>query len=52
MKIIEYMQEHYRGYNGTDPEIGWYMCVPMKVIAEELGMTIDELGEKTWYREH
>ena len=49
MRIIEYMQEHYKRYNGTDPKIGWYMCIPMKVIAKELGMTIDELGEQTWY---
>jgi hypothetical protein len=49
MKIIEFMRKHYKGYNGMSKDIGWYMCVPMKVIAEQLGMTVDELGEQTWY---
>jgi len=48
-KIIEFMREHYKGYNGMSKDIGWYMCVPMKVIAEQFGMTVDELGEQTWY---
>jgi hypothetical protein len=48
-KIIEFMREHYKGYNGNSPEIGWYMCIPMKVIAETFDMTLDELGEQTWY---
>ena len=48
-KLIEFMRENYKGYNGTSREIGWYMCIPMKVIAETFGMTLDELGEQTWY---
>lgn len=48
-KIIEFMREHYKGYNGNDSKIGWYMCIPMRVIAETLDMTMDELGEQTWY---
>jgi hypothetical protein len=49
MKIIEFMRKHYKEYNGMSKDIGWYMCVPMNVIAEQLGMTVDELGEQTWY---
>jgi len=49
MKIIEFMRKHYKGYNGMSKDIGWYRCVPMNVIAEQLGMTMDELGEQTWY---
>lgn len=47
--IIEFMRENYKSYNGMNQNIGWYMCVPMKVIAETFGMTLDELGEQTWY---
>tara|TARA_X000001388_G_scaffold7842_1_gene4806 strand:- start:354 stop:524 length:171 start_codon:yes stop_codon:yes gene_type:complete len=47
--IIEFMRENYKGYNGSSREIGWYMCIPMKVIAETFGITLDELGEQTWY---
>ena len=47
--IIEFMRENYKGYNGANREIGWYMCIPMQVIAETFGMTLDELGEQTWY---
>ena len=47
--IIEFMRENYKGYNGSSRDIGWYMCVPMTVIAKSLGMTLDELGEQTWY---
>jgi hypothetical protein len=47
--MIEFMRENYKGYNGFNREIGWYMCIPMRVIAETLGMTLDELGEQTWY---
>ena len=49
MEIIEFMREHYKSYNGMSKDIGWYMCVPMNVIAKQLGMTVDELGEQTWY---
>ena len=48
-KIIEFMREHCKGYNGNDPKIGWYMCIPMKVIAETFDMSLDELVEQTWY---
>jgi len=48
MEIIEFMREHYYSYNGICKDIGWYMCVPMNVIAKQLGMTVDELGEQTW----
>lgn len=48
-EIIEFMRKHYKGYNGQSREIGWYMCIPMNVIAKQLGMTVDELGEQTWY---
>ena len=41
--IIEFMRENYNGYNGSSREIGWYMCIPMKVIAEAFEMTLDEL---------
>ena len=47
--IIEFMRENYKDYNGSSRDIGWYMCVPMTVIAKSLGMTLDELGEQTWY---
>ena len=48
-KIIEFMRENYNGWNGESREIGWYMCIPMTVIAETFEMTLDELGEQTWY---
>jgi len=48
-EIIEFMRKHFKEYNGQSPEIGWYMCVPMNVIAKQFGMTVDELGEQTWY---
>ena len=38
-----------RRWNGSDRNIGWYMCVPMTVIAETFGMNLTELGEQTWY---
>ncbi len=47
--IIEFMRENYKAYNGSSRDIGWYMCVPMTVIAKALDMTLDELGEQTWY---
>tara|TARA_R100000388_G_scaffold32803_1_gene25579 strand:+ start:6189 stop:6401 length:213 start_codon:yes stop_codon:yes gene_type:complete len=47
--IIEWMRENYSGWNGSSESIGWYMCIPMKAIAETFGMTLDELGEQTWY---
>ena len=25
------------------------MCIPMNVIAKTFDMTLDELGEQTWY---
>jgi hypothetical protein len=48
-KIIEFMRKNYKGCNGSSREIGWYMCIPMTVIAETFEMTLDELGEQTWY---
>lgn len=47
-KLIEFMRENYREYNGTSLEIGWYMCIPMTVIAETFGLSLVELGELTW----
>ena len=47
--IIEWMRENYARWNGSDRNIGWYMCVPMTVIAETFGMNLTELGEQTWY---
>ena len=48
-KIIEFMRENYNAWNGESREIGWYMCIPMNVIAETFEMTLDELGKQTWY---
>ena len=47
--IIEFMRGNYNKWNGESREIGWYMCIPMKVIAETFGMTLDQLGQQTWY---
>ena len=44
--IIEWMRENYARWNGSDRNIGWYMCVPMTVIAETFGMNLTELGEQ------
>lgn len=47
--IIEWMRENYARWNGSSRDIGWYMCIPMTVIAETFGMNLTELGEQTWY---
>ena len=47
--IIEFMRENYDEFNGESRVIGWYMCIPMNVIAKTFGITLDELGEQTWY---
>ena len=44
--IIEWMRENHSGWRWRN---GWYMCVPMTVVADAFGMTLDELGEQTWY---
>lgn len=50
-KIIDFMRKNYSKWNGNSESIGWYMCIPMTVIAETFGMTLTELGEQTWYWE-
>ena len=47
--IVEFARKHFSGWNGQSPDIGWYLCVPMKVLAEALGMTLDEFVETTAY---
>jgi len=35
-EIIEFMREHFNGYNGQSREIGWYMFGIGKVKKNEL----------------
>lgn len=47
--IVKFAREHWAGWNGCSPDIGWYLCVPMKVLAEAVGLTLDEFVDATAY---
>lgn len=49
--IIDFMVEHLDGYNGSDKEIGWYMCIPMDIIAKQLDMSLNELMDEVLHKE-